>query len=456
MRIQSHRWSGSILGHTLLLVMGIVIVMAGLSVATILFRSAPTNPAISIQEIADLLNGKPAPRPINRIKVTIAAEPPALPAGVEDPFSLVQRSALAQHMGVPIDRIRFLRVLPSGPRVEYQRLLIISPKGGEQISSIGQRLNLLILGSFTAALQLPDGRWRTVTREGPDALQRWKFTTIGWILLTILLVFPLAWLFSNRIAKPIRAFSKAAERLGRDRQIEAVAVTGPREIRLAATALNDMQRSLQRYVKERTAMIGAIAHDLRTPLSRLEFLLASVPEETRRKAEAEIAEMEKMIANTLEFVENETRAQQPEEVDLRLLVESVADDLADTGHDVRLVEAGNATVRADPLMLRRLFSNLVMNAVTYGKNARISLSVDHRTAIVDICDTGPGLAEEDLERVFEPFYRTEGSRNRSTGGIGLGLSIVKAAVQASGGDISLSNRPEGGLCARVRLPISGG
>jgi len=268
----------------------------------------------------------------------------------------------------------------------------------------------------------------------------------------VLIVGLLAWAFSSRLARPIRAFALAAEKVGRRQQLTPVEVRGPAEIRLAAEAVNDMQRRIAGYVAERTALVGAIAHDLRTPLTRLAFLLASAPEGLRGKAEAQIAEMEQMIAATLDFVADETRVRPHEAVDLALLVEGVVDDLADTGRDVALAAAAPATVSGDPILLKRLFANLINNAVTYGERATVTLSAAEGWAAVEIADAGPGLAAQDLERAFEPFYRAEGSRNRATGGIGLGLAIVKAAARRHGGDVTLSNRAEGGLSACVRLP----
>jgi signal transduction histidine kinase len=270
--------------------------------------------------------------------------------------------------------------------------------------------------------------------------------------LFVLLILPIAWLFSKRIARPIRAFAATAERIGRQQQVEPVPVRGPGEIRLAATALNDMQARLQRFVQERTSMVGAIAHDLRTPLSRLTFHLASAPDAVREKAEAEIAEMEGMISVALEFVQNETRVQPLEPIDVALLVEGVVDDFADTGGNAVMVAGAASTITGDPVLLKRLFANLIGNALTYGGSAEVRVHHEKERVVVEVADRGPGMSADALARAFEPFYRAEGSRNRSTGGLGLGLAIVHSAAAAHGGTVELFNRPEGGLCARVNLP----
>ncbi|HZU52126.1 MAG TPA: ATP-binding protein, partial [Sphingomicrobium sp.] len=223
----------------------------------------------------------------------------------------------------------------------------------------------------------------------------------------------------------------------------------------AAEALNDMQARIRGYIVERTSVVGAIAHDLRTPLSRLKFHLdlAPVDEPFRRRLEAEIDEMEQMIAASLQFAGAEARAQVHERIDLTLLVEGIIDDLTDLGSPVSLKDAEPTIVVGDPLLLKRLFTNLINNAVTYGSRALVSIQHDCERAIVDVDDEGPGLEGASLDRAFEPFYRAESSRNRMTGGMGLGLAIVKAAANSHGGDVELRNRAEGGLRARVSLPL---
>jgi two-component system OmpR family sensor kinase len=276
---------------------------------------------------------------------------------------------------------------------------------------------------------------------------------IIWMVVFLLLVLPFAWLFSKRMARPITAFAHAAERLGRRQRTEPLDLRGPAEIRLAAAAFNEMQARIERYVTERTSMIAAIAHDLRTPLARLAFHLAAAPDAIREKSEAEIAEMKAMISVTLDFVQDETRTQPHEPIDLGLLIEGVIDDFADTGQDAVMTATEAVVVNGDWVLLRRLFSNLVKNALVYGGSAEVSLRLRGDQAIIEVGDRGPGLSPEDLGRAFEPYYRGEGSRNRATGGVGLGLAIVDAAARAHGGKVELSNREGGGLCARVFLPV---
>jgi signal transduction histidine kinase len=215
-----------------------------------------------------------------------------------------------------------------------------------------------------------------------------------------------------------------------------------------------MQERLARYVDDRTAMVGAIAHDLRTPLTRLRFRLEEAPESIRDKMVADIAEMEAMISGTLAFVRDASKRADRTKLELSSLLESVADEMSETGLDVAVDRASRVVVEGDPIDLRRLFNNLLDNAVKFGGSARVLVEVENDHALVEIADRGAGLPDGELERVFDPFYRHETSRSRDTGGIGLGLPVVRSIARAHGGDASLRNNPGGGLTARVVLPLA--
>ena len=448
----------SIFGNTLILVMGVVIAVSIGSISVIMLRPFPPNASpVSTYEISRVLAGKPIASGATYQR-TFASSPPSSENGTRVPL---YELAIGYYTKKPHSDVRFIK-----PPDDYEwlnnfririnslapRILRYNRRELELYGSEGQ-FNPRVIGRFIVAAKEPDGRWQIIQNDA-DPFRTWQQGTVNWILGSVIFAFPFAWLFSRRLAKPIRAFAQAADRTGRNQLVEPLKLEGPSEIRLAAQALNDMQARLQRYISERTSVVGAIAHDLRTPLSRLHFHLESAPEQLKRKVAAEIAEMEAMIAATLEFVQNEGRRQPSEPIDLSLLVEGVVDDLTDLGHEATLVNETNAVVRGDPVLLKRLFANLIMNAVIYGNRAQVQIAKDNGTAVVDITDDGPGLSDEDMRRAFEPFYRAEGSRNRSTGGIGLGLAIVQSAAHAHGGSVTLSNRPEGGLRARVMLPVS--
>jgi signal transduction histidine kinase len=199
--------------------------------------------------------------------------------------------------------------------------------------------------------------------------------------------------------------------------------------------------------------VGAISHDLRTPLARIRFKMERAPKELRDSVLADIAQMEQMIGDVLAFIRDEGQARQRERLDLLSLVECVADDAALLGGEVEIGEAEPLTIEGDPVGLQRLFANLVDNAVKYGASARIEVAQEGRTAIVTIRDTGPGLPAEELEKVFQPFYRADASRNLDSGGVGLGLPIARATARAHGGDVELVSEGQG-VTARVSLPLA--
>jgi signal transduction histidine kinase len=233
---------------------------------------------------------------------------------------------------------------------------------------------------------------------------------------------------------------------------------GPAEIAAATLAINQMQERIRRYVQDRTALVGAVAHDLRTPLTRLRFRIEQAPPPLRGKLAADIDEMEAMIAATLAFVRDASQPAVRRRVELGALVREVVEQMAEVGDAVTMVPGPDSRIEidADPLGLRRVVANLIVNAVKFGTQARVRVRLDPaRThCLIEVDDNGPGLPEDALDRMFEPFARIETSRNRDTGGAGLGLAVVRSVARAHGGDAELANRPEGGLRASVILPLA--
>lgn len=442
----------SIFANTLIIVAGVMIALAAINMALILLRPPPQDAFISAYEVARMLRGDPIAKDTRTIGTRDGPLPSYPP---ENPVERMMRMAIADHLGRPPTEIRVFHDVPfrATEGVGGSSPVLAAMRREWALYRHEGEFNPSMMGSFEAAVRLDGDQWRVVRHTGSQSLQRWLDTTLVLFAVVLAAMLLLAWLFSKWIAKPIRELADAADRLGRDTRVEPVAVRGPLEVRMAAAAINDMQARLQHYMAERTRVMAAIAHDLRTPLARLEFLLASAPEALRQRVESEIAAMEEMISTTMDFVQGVAQDRPHELLDIALLVEGIVDDFADTGADVRIGRTEPVTVMGDPLRLKRLFSNLISNAVTYGQRAEVEVRVEGNRVIVEICDEGPGLGEQDIARAFEPFFRAESSRSRSTGGMGLGLAIVEAAAQAHGGSVELSNRPQGGLCARVTLPI---
>jgi signal transduction histidine kinase len=304
-----------------------------------------------------------------------------------------------------------------------------------------------------AALQQDNGAW-IVVRATPEPFPtEWQIRVGLWLLVGFAVVAPAGYLFARRITAPLKRFGEAAERLGRDPHAPELTLSGPAEIGAAAQAFNEMQTRLKRYIGDRTAMVGAISHDLRTPLARIRFKVEDAPPKLRDTVLADVAQMEQMIGGVLAFIRDEGAPRRREKLDLLSLLECVADDAATLGGDVEIVEGAPVTVEGDAVSLQRLFGNLVDNAVKYGGEARISLKRLDGVAVVEIADRGPGLSTRELEKVFLPFYRADASRNLDSGGVGLGLPIARSAARAHGGDLELLARQQG-LAAVVTLPAA--
>jgi signal transduction histidine kinase len=309
---------------------------------------------------------------------------------------------------------------------------------------------------LTISAQLSDGSWLNVATGFRPPNPGWAWPTIVSMALTALAIMLVVFLTVRRITRPLKALSTAAERLGRGEQVAPLDETGPEELRSTTAAFNAMQERLTRFVRDRTTMLAAISHDLRTPLTSLRLHAELVEEEeTRTKLLAILEEMQRMTEATLAFAREESAREETRLVDLAALVGSLCDDLAEIGMEVTFAGAEKVQLSCRPVALRRALRNIIENAVAYGHRARVSLEATPRDFVIRVEDDGPGIPEEDHERVFGPFVRLEESRSRETGGIGIGMAIARSILRAHGGDITLTNRPEGGLRATLRLPREG-
>ncbi len=308
------------------------------------------------------------------------------------------------------------------------------------------------------ALRLPNETWLNVTAQVPP-IRPWHSTTflIAFALMTIVAAALTLWAV-RRLTAPVRTLAAAAEALGRDVNAPPLPEGGPLEVATAAAAFNTMAARIRRFVQDRTEMLTAIGHDLRTPITRLKLRAEFMEDdEQRRKMLADLEELEAMVSATLAFGRDAKASEPVAALDLPELLQTVLDEAADARPDVadRLAYEGPAhlVVRARPLSLKRAFANLVANAVNYGEGARVRLNPARAGILsIDVEDNGPGIPPGELERVFEPFHRGEPSRSRETGGVGLGLPIARNILRAHGGDVALANRPTGGLRATATVP----
>ena len=303
------------------------------------------------------------------------------------------------------------------------------------------------------AVPLPDGQWlsfATALPESGSTFSRQFLLSMGIMAIVILAVSVRA---VRRVTAPLAAVSAAAERLGNDLNAPPMPETGTIETRQASRAFNTMQARLRSLIENRTRMLAAISHDLRTPLTLLRLRAENVenPQE-RDKMLATIAEMDSMIGETLQFARDEATTEIRRPTDIAALVQSIVDDMADAGLPVKMQPADPIVYNCRPDALKRAIRNLLDNAVKYGNAASVTIQTTPKTIEVIIDDEGPGIPEQELSRVFDPFYRLEESRSRETGGVGLGLAIAQSIVQAQRGELVLSNRSKAGLRARIALP----
>lgn len=277
-----------------------------------------------------------------------------------------------------------------------------------------------------------------------------------WTTMLTLLIAGLSIYAVRRATKPVSLFASAAERLGISLSADPLPETGTGEVRRAARAFNTMQSRLQRFIKDRTQMLAAISHDLRTPITRMRLRAEFVEDDVQRdKMLADLEEMEAMIKVTMAFARDDTANETPEQVDVAALLKQIVADETEAGSPVAYTGPDRLTFLSRPMGLKRALTNLIGNAIKYGERADVSLTRQGDDVEICIDDEGPGIPDSDKEQVFTPFFRLEGSRSRDTGGTGLGMTIARNAVRSMGGDIELLNRAEGGLRARVTLPLHG-
>jgi signal transduction histidine kinase len=233
-----------------------------------------------------------------------------------------------------------------------------------------------------------------------------------------------------------------------------MAEAGPRELRQMIQTFNAMQAQIQKFIAYRATMLAAISHDLRTPLTRMRLRGEYIEDpEQQARLFRDVDEMQSMIDGALAFFRDDS-AEEIVTFDLPGMLLTIANDYADQGIEIAYRGPLRASCRGRPFALKRAVANLVDNAIQYATPPEIELAADQAGLTIAIRDSGPGIPPVSLDRVFQPYYRLDKSRNRATGGVGLGLTSAQALVRSQGGDISLVNRPEGGLEARITLPTA--
>jgi signal transduction histidine kinase len=299
---------------------------------------------------------------------------------------------------------------------------------------------------------LAQDQWALLNARYDNSRRSWQRFAIR-AAISFLIIGMLSVLAARKLAGPIGDFARAAEQLGMGQEASPLAEKGPRELRVATRAFNQMQERLRRFLEDRMRMLAAISHDLRTPLARLRLRAEFIEdEEQRAKTHADLAAMSDMILATLVFARDDARREHPNLVDLSVLVADICDDIAELGGVALLAESSHVCARCRPIAMARAIGNLIENAVKYGGCARVELVREPNNVVVIVDDDGPGIPVDEQERVFAPFYRLEQSRNPDTGGVGLGLAVSRTIAREHGGDVKLANRMPSGLRARLELP----
>ena len=275
-----------------------------------------------------------------------------------------------------------------------------------------------------------------------------------YLLLFLLFIAALAFLVTRMVIRPLQLLSQAALDLGNDINHAPLVVTGASELRQASNAFNAMQARIRNHIGQRTHMLAAITHDLQTPLTRLRLRIEKVSDDDlRERLIADLSAMQEMVREGLLLARSMDAQEQRVQVNLDSLLDSVVSDAVDAGQQVKLTGCANMSVKAQPQALLRCVNNLIDNALKYGHYANVTVQNEaNRLAVIRVRDGGTGLPEDELEKVFTPFYRLESSRSRESGGTGLGLTIARNICEQHGGTLTLHNHPDGGLEAILKLP----
>ncbi len=307
--------------------------------------------------------------------------------------------------------------------------------------------------SFLAQVQLSDGTWAEFHNHLPRTVFTWPTHLLLSIIILFAVVTSLSLLAVRLATRPLSILASAAQGLGHDINRPPLKLTGSREVRHAARAFNTMQARLIRYIQERTQLLAAISHDLKTPMTRMRLRIERLKDESvQSELMQNLSEMENMTFAALDYIRGMEGMEPIQPSDIPSLLDKLQEEFDEMGKKVSVQCEDLPPFPVMQKSLKRCLTNLIANAVNYGDEAQIRADILGNRLRISIADEGPGIPESDMEKVFEPFVRLEDSRNRNTGGTGLGLSIARNIVRAHGGELNLRNRPEGGLEVILMVP----
>ncbi len=395
----------------------------------------------------------------SRLAFAVAGEVAVLAQEMEQGASQVQMLTMAKYTAQNLDLlITFEPGRTLIPQVETSGTW-------EQFSvqALSRAMELQVRRPYSLSFS-PDDDWVNIGVQLPNgvlrafALERRLFSSSAYIFLMWLIgssavLFTIAAMFMRNQVRPIRKLAIAAERLGKGRDIPSFKPEGAREVRQAGRAFIDMHERITRQIEQRTAMLAGISHDLRTPLTRLKLGISMLGETPEIEAlKGDVVDMERMLNSYLDFVRGEGR-EATVKVDIATIIAKLADTTSRHGTPVQVLCEGDLNVSVRPLAFERALQNLISNGSKYGKTVWVSASRQEETIMIIVEDDGPGVDPALYEDVFKPFFRADASRNIQTGGVGLGLPIVRDIIHAHGGQVHLEKSTRGGLAAVIYLPV---
>ena len=303
------------------------------------------------------------------------------------------------------------------------------------------------------SLHLNNDKWLNINSIITAPPRLWAMPSLMAMLVSAIAIIIIVIIMMRRVTKPMAELTIAAERLGRGEIIDQLKATGPMDIQTTINAFNLMQMRLDKFIKDRTEMLAAISHDLRTPITSLRIRIEFINDQIlRQKMTATLDDMQNMIEATLSFAKNDAIHEDSIKTDIYAMLESIVNDKLDMGENGKISGDKDIIITCRPLSLKRVFNNLIDNAINHGGNARVNLKKSQNSIIILIEDDGAGVDNNKLSQIFEPFYRVDQARNNEKGNVGLGLAIARSIINAHGGDIIAKNITPHGLCIKVNLP----
>jgi len=382
-------------------------------------------------------------------RIGLAESPsPAPAAEVRSPGAALVERQLRARLGQDAD----IRVALSG-------FVMTGPMTRHPMMGMGSAAGMMMPGvhamasRFFIQVRLNDGTWVWFERRIPEELFDWPVHLLITLAILLVGVTTLSLVAVRWIVQPLHDLRRAADDLGKDIHRPPLPERGPIEVAETSRAFNTMQRRIERFVEDKSRILAAVSHDLKTPLTRIRLRADLLDdEELGEKITRDLDDMQTMVEATLAFMRGAESREHTRPLDLMALLESLCDDADESAERVHLRGQVIKPYLGRPLALKRCIGNLLDNALRYGQSAQVTVQDSDTSVLLTIADRGPGIPPDAMDKVFEPFFRLEGSRARNSGGTGLGLGIARNIARAHGGDLVLRNRPEGGLVAEVRLP----